>query len=1609
MAEEQTVDESIRPPFIIEEEEILQEPDPYYQTPEGEQPLPETPSIPYEVENNVIKPSSAEEEYLGNKESRNAYESSPAILEDTEQEYNDERNGPLQAAEEDKIKKRDPSGWVNTADDMIMSSAAGVKRMVSETGETLGAPEGWAGHIPEPETTRQTLVQGFSHYGSMFLPLNMGVQAGARSIKIGEKLASLFNRSKPLLKTQRYLAAMSAGAVTDMIAFDYTDPNAVNFLMSVTSISEHSATGAFLNKWLAQNPEDSEAWGRGKAAFTGALMGSLLDSFFRVLGFGYKFSRAQLVKRQEQLAGADIDETRDILSKDLEEQFKKETGVTVEEFEDAVEEMAHDIGESMDSTVASLNLKQRQELSQGLPSDVEQGVVNEANKNLDDAIGPLANTIDEPNEELVTLLTKIANGDELDPEDFFFINKEGKRKPIIESFNLNKLKTSDEIKGQIQAISRVIDAKKLKRVSVNENIEDLVTLLGKPKEEILEALERNVGNIEQAIEWVPAYKVMVHIALEQSNEAFTRLAQAVPGSSNYKQLEKIARAQAANLQKLTGLASQESSGSGRLLQAHTNSADPNADEILQAKSDLLTHLFEKSPTATTQHAARVSRLKTVSDSKLAEFKVNIAGSKRTVKVDPRQSRRARKVASQSKKTEARIKRLEKRLLDIQEGRIPSKKTPIEKTARELELEDAIAEELEKLKLPPEQVALRKQHLKLSNKIKKLKEQRNKATSEREAGVKTTEIHELEAEVKKLTKRFKKPKTDAQKGEARLKKLREELDKLVLIKKSDKTALDEFLKTTRKSRGTPDEGFKAVEKELKKEIENQKKRLGILKSKRITEEDLRELALSTARKEEVDAINNANLSQLRNRIKATQLKGFWGGVAKTRDVALEIYINGLLSSFKTAGINAFGNTYAIGNSVIERYMAAAKGDGPIGYKEANIYAYNALAGIPEAWKLFRVALKHGPSDNTVKTDFFKQYDRSISKELFKVNGNFGRSVDFIGGVINFPGRLVMSMDQGYKGLVYRMEFPALSYQKAVKELGKEPKTVDEIANVQRRANQILEEVESGKHEDILSEASRRAKELTYTQKLADVDTRNVMGKKIPVSGLSQLVKDMIERDPTGMLRVFLPFFQTPVNLMSHSFQRMPGLQYASKVLRDELKSPDPAVRQLAHAKISTGRWIYGGAFMLGWNGQITGGPPADPKLRAQMEQAMGGRHWHSFNLGFGWQPYNRLDPIGMVLATSANLAQMGKGMVHLNKQHEAGADDDLLAKKFNELAEASAINMSRLITDRHYLQGLADFMGLFSADLHEKRRWLKRVASVNPTVSIFSSFRRGITRGLEGAKIEKLQPTVPSERPEEYYYQSKDGEPVLDEKGEKVLKPKSELVPKTAFEQVADQAVGEILRLFDEGMRDVTPGWGTKRASRTIMGHTKAHPATVYSDRLNLDPWRVTANLVNNMFNPVPALTTSGDPVELKLAELESTIKSPSQLYSIPLGNQSGTRISYGVLALNDEQKYYLQDKWIELNKKGSISRLVKRWNKLGDKAPSPQIQRNILERFLKANLAMARVQTISHFKDLSARRTHIIKSKGKGLPNPVMPTTGLMGNLIPQTTNRSPQQPQGQQ
>ena len=74
----------------------------------------------------------------------------------------------------------------------------------------------------------------------------------------------------------------------------------------------------------------------------------------------------------------------------------------------------------------------------------------------------------------------------------------------------------------------------------------------------------------------------------------------------------------------------------------------------------------------------------------------------------------------------------------------------------------------------------------------------------------------------------------------------------------------------------------------------------------------------ATQSELEEIGKATLAQLKARLKAMNT----GKVTRTKDAALEIYINGLLSSAKTIlEVNALGTSSAIISGVFERAFAA----------------------------------------------------------------------------------------------------------------------------------------------------------------------------------------------------------------------------------------------------------------------------------------------------------------------------------------------------------------------------------------------------------------------------------------------------------------------------------------------------------------------------------------------------------------------------------------------------------------------------------------------------------------------------------------------------------------
>ena len=714
----------------------------------------------------------------------------------------------------------------------------------------------------------------------------------------------------------------------------------------------------------------------------------------------------------------------------------------------------------------------------------------------------------------------------------------------------------------------------------------------------------------------------------------------------------------------------------------------------------------------------------------------------------------------------------------------------------------------------------------------------------------------------------------------------------------------------------------------------------INKKGLSTEELRAKAISKAKEVELKDIGEANLKQIKGRLNAMN-KSFG---ARTRDAMLEIYINGLLSSFKTFEVNILGNMSAIFTSIIDRAYAGAKTGGEVSFKEATELGWGYINSLPDMWKLMQQARKLEATTD-IKQDFIRPDNLAISKEAWRTGGNLGKAIDMFGTVVNIPGRLLLSADEVFKTFNYRAETRALAYRKAYNEVGGNS-TIAEKIKIKSRQDEIMGDLNA--HDDITEAAKGFSAKNTYTNKLASyVEKDPLTGKDRVVQGLGLRLKGILEADPTGMARVFIPFFQTPANLLNFAWERTPLIRRWNRTLQAELSPEAPkAVRELAEAKVATSRIMWGSFFGLAMTGNFTGGPPRDPNLRKTLEADMGGSHWYSFNLGGGWRKYDRYDPLGVMMAGAAHMTVMAKASMNLAGQYKNGDPSDEIHEKFKEVLEAGVIGTARLITDRHYLQGFTELINIFAGDqtgFSKLRPFSEKVASyANPFHSFYSSFRRNATAGIQPEKLQRLQ--------------------------------------RTDLESLDDVAK-EIGLIFEEGMRKVTPGYGDRRAVKNLVGEPVLFPGS--NHEIDSLPFQIIANLANSMFNPTPPLIRSKSPLIRKLAELEST-----------LGQPSGVNKISGVL-LTDEEKGYFTDEWTTANKKLDKFVTTKTFTKL------PQgTQRLLLETLIRANKKKANKMTIVEFPRLAQgifeNKKHDMYSKTQQN----VPTGFNMFNL---------QQPQGQQ
>jgi len=654
------------------------------------------------------------------------------------------------------------------------------------------------------------------------------------------------------------------------------------------------------------------------------------------------------------------------------------------------------------------------------------------------------------------------------------------------------------------------------------------------------------------------------------------------------------------------------------------------------------------------------------------------------------------------------------------------------------------------------------------------------------------------------------------------------------------------------------------------------------------------------------IFSAEQMQTRARFKSTLMST----KAKTRDVLSEIYINGLLSSFKTSIINLAGNTSAIMSSIIERWYAAAtnvSADG-VTLGEAAQLTWSYVATLPDFFRQMYYAMKHGPSDGAMKLDMVKPHDRAITPELFNAQGNVAKAIDYFGKAVNLPGRALLSADEAFKMLNYRAELDALAYRKAKSKVG--------AIGDKRILAETMGDIKKNMldHPDLMEQAKGFSEINTFTNKLPEVDRIDFnTGEITQVGGMSRTFKKLIDRDPTGLMRVFIPFFQTPVNLLTYAGKRTPLLRNIGNSLEQELKSQNPATKQLAEARIATGNMMWMTAFGLAMTGNFTGAPPVDIDLRRRQEEAMGGAFWYSYMTDDGWVNYNRLDPLGIVLSGATTMATLAKSLVTLTEQGAKGGYDQEIFDAYQATFADAAIGLTRMVTDRHYLQGFGNMIDLVTGDQRGLSRAFGNLATaLDPTASFYSSFRRGIDRGINPVRETKIK--------------------------------QEELEASDPITAGYQAIVQELDSMFSTSL-SLIPGVGSERpASINLVGEKRFYPGTSTSDDLHVEPLEVISNTFNTMFNPLAGGTRSKSAVMNKLALLGSTLQGPELVSSI-----SGVKLS------QEEHQFFAQT-WTELNKKLEKRAGSKAFDRMAEGAQLEELEMNIA-----INKQIAQIQTESKF------------------------------------------------
>lgn len=377
--------------------------------------------------------------------------------------------------------------------------------------------------------------------------------------------------------------------------------------------------------------------------------------------------------------------------------------------------------------------------------------------------------------------------------------------------------------------------------------------------------------------------------------------------------------------------------------------------------------------------------------------------------------------------------------------------------------------------------------------------------------------------------------------------------------------------------------------------------------------------------------------------------------------------------------------------IERYAGAAYsqtlGSGEITFSQANAYLRGAIGSIQDAMRIGRASERADKPLFDAQMGFGEAAHRALGSAGTKLEGTWlGHAYDLYANLIHeLGGRRILYPDQTAKYIHYSAQNAANAMEAAEREVGATGTAAQKQAAF----------------EHFLANPTKEMQENAYDYARAQT-----------FSSAMQQLKFVQEFRKTPAGKIMLPFFPTPVNILSRGVQGV-GLGPLTAQWRG-MYAAGGAQRDLAMARNGLG-FLMAGALVHHWMaGRIVGELSPNPDIR-KLQTAQGLQPYSVLLGNYGIDLGNLPEPIGDMLGLVANTADTAQQLpVDFNDPNNS-----ILHQRLDNIGNALTMALVGQLHNASFFRMLSDvvhFIGDDKSPPADRIKYLRGIAGgISPTV------------------------------------------------------------------------------------------------------------------------------------------------------------------------------------------------------------------------------------------------------------------------------------------------------